>query len=193
MKIKHLARFAMFLAFCFSVSAAAAEQADRLFGEAGKKWEEALKIKPDKHEALYNWGVALYEQAKTKTGDEADRLFGEAGKKFEEALRIKPDKHEALNSWGVALYEQAKTKTGDEADRLFEEGIEKISGAEAIKSGAGAYNLACGYALRGDEGGARQWLEKAKRLGTLPSPKKVLEDADLESVRDRDCFKTLIG
>ncbi|MBI2470548.1 MAG: hypothetical protein HYV59_04820, partial [Planctomycetes bacterium] len=35
-------------------------------------------IKPDKHEALNNWGTALYHQAKTKTGDEADRLFAQS-------------------------------------------------------------------------------------------------------------------
>jgi len=42
----------------------------------------ALAIKPDKHEALYNWGYALSAQAETKTGEEADRLFAQAGEKY---------------------------------------------------------------------------------------------------------------
>jgi hypothetical protein len=41
------------------------DEADRLFTEAGEKYRQALSIKPDKHEALYNWGNALLEQAKT--------------------------------------------------------------------------------------------------------------------------------
>ncbi|MFO1083181.1 MAG: hypothetical protein U1E21_01340 [Reyranellaceae bacterium] len=79
----------------------------------------ALKIKPDKHEALNNWGNALSGQARTKSGVEADRLFGDAGEKYAAALKIKPDLHEALNNWGNALSDQAKAKSGVEADRLF--------------------------------------------------------------------------
>ena len=52
--------------------------ADRLFKQAGEKFAAALKIRPDDHEALYNWGNALTAQARTKTGEEADRLFEEA-------------------------------------------------------------------------------------------------------------------
>ncbi len=66
-------------------------EADRLFGEAGAKYQEALRIKPDLHEALNNWGNALLEQAKLKGAtSEADRLFGEAGAKYQEVLWIKP-------------------------------------------------------------------------------------------------------
>jgi len=52
-----------------------------------------LAIKPDKHEALNNWGLALSGQAKLKEGAEADRLFGEAGERYGAALAIKPDLH----------------------------------------------------------------------------------------------------
>jgi Tfp pilus assembly protein PilF len=86
---------------------------------AGEKYAAALTIKDDKHDTLNNWGIALSDQAKTKTGDEADRLFALAGEKYAAALAIKPDKHESLNGWGNALSDQAKTKAGDEADRLL--------------------------------------------------------------------------
>ncbi|MBI2471878.1 MAG: hypothetical protein HYV59_11650, partial [Planctomycetes bacterium] len=82
------------------------EEADRLYALAGEKYQASLKIKPNKHEALYNWGLALYVQAKSKTGEEADRLFALAGEKYQAALKIKPDKHEALYNWGLALYVQ---------------------------------------------------------------------------------------
>jgi hypothetical protein len=71
-------------------------EADRLFGLASEKYAEALKIKPDMHGTLNNWGAALTEQAKTKTGAEADRLFGLASEKYAEALKIKPDATGAL-------------------------------------------------------------------------------------------------
>ena len=92
-----------------------------------------MKIKPDKHEALNNWGNALSGQAKTKSGSEADRLFRLAGEKYEAALKIKPDSHKALNNWGNALSGQAKTKSGSEADRLFRLAGEKYEAALKIK------------------------------------------------------------
>jgi len=109
------------------------EETDRLFALAGEKYQAALKIKPDEHEALNNWGSALSEQAKTKTGDEADRLFVLAWEKYQAAIKIKPDKHEALNNWGSALSIQAKTKTGKETDRLFALAGEKYQAALKIK------------------------------------------------------------
>ncbi len=108
-------------------------EADRLFSQAGEKYQQALAIKPDKHEALNNWGITLSEQAKTTSGEEAERLFSQAGDKYQDALAIKPDFHEALNNWGNALADQAKTKSGEEADRLFSQACEKYQQALAIK------------------------------------------------------------
>ena len=109
------------------------DDADRLFALAGKKYEAALNIKPDNHEALDNWGLALSEQAETKSGDDADRLFNLAGEKYKAALNVKSDKHEALYNWGTALLHQAKTKSGDDADRLFALAGKKYEAALNIK------------------------------------------------------------
>jgi Tfp pilus assembly protein PilF/NAD-dependent SIR2 family protein deacetylase len=107
--------------------------ADALWRQAGEKFEQALKLKPDMHEALYNWGVALSDQAKAKRGDGADALWRQAGEKFEQALKIKPDLHEALYNWGVALSDQAKTKQGEEADALWRQATDKFERALKIK------------------------------------------------------------
>jgi tetratricopeptide (TPR) repeat protein len=72
------------------------KEADLLFTQTEEKLQEALKIKPNLHEALYNLGLALHEHAKTKTGEEADELFVKAREKYQEALKIKPDMYEAL-------------------------------------------------------------------------------------------------
>ncbi|MGZ5456893.1 MAG: TPR end-of-group domain-containing protein [Thermoanaerobaculia bacterium] len=106
---------------------------DTRWESAYAKYAEALQIKPDMHEALYNWGNALWDQAKTKTGGEADASWQAAGEKYAAALAIKPDKHEALNNWGNALSDQAETKTGGEADALWEAAGEKYAAALAIK------------------------------------------------------------
>ena len=108
-------------------------EANRLFTLVGQRYAAALAIKPDKHEALNNWGIALAAQARMKTGEEADRLFALAGEKYAAALAIKPNKHEALNNWGNALSAQARMKTGEEADRLFALAGEKYAAALAIK------------------------------------------------------------
>jgi len=106
-------------------------EAKRLYKLAAKKYAEALKIKPDKHEALYNWGLALHTQAKGKRGAEADQLYNLAGEKYAGALKIKPDVHETLYNWGTALCAQAEGKSGAEADRLYRLAGEKY--AEALK------------------------------------------------------------
>jgi Tfp pilus assembly protein PilF len=98
-----------------------------LFELSFEKYEAALKIKPDKHEALNNWGTALSDLAKLKK-DEG--LFELSFGKYEAALKIKPDKHEALNNWGTALSDLARLKN-DEG--LFELSSEKYEAALKIK------------------------------------------------------------
>jgi len=68
------------------------EEADRLFAQAGEKYEAALRLKPDMHETLNNWGNALSDQAKQKTGEEADRLFAQAGEKLLRTESLTPGK-----------------------------------------------------------------------------------------------------
>jgi len=69
-------------------------EADELFKQAGEKYAEALKIKPDKHEAFYNWGLALAAWAQKKEGAEADELFKQAGEKYAEAECVNDLRHE---------------------------------------------------------------------------------------------------
>jgi cytochrome c-type biogenesis protein CcmH/NrfG len=109
------------------------EESDKLWALVGEKYEAALRIQPDKHEALYNWANALKRQARSKSGEEADRLWALAWEKYEAALQIKPDYHEALNNWATGLVTQAQTKSGEEADRLWTLAWEKYEAALKIK------------------------------------------------------------
>ena len=103
------------------------------FDAAYQKYAEALKLKPDFHEALNNWGNALMAQARTKHGASADRLLEVAGQRFAEALKIKPDKPGALTNWGNALSDQAQSRKGEAADRLVEAACRKFAEALRIK------------------------------------------------------------
>src|SRR5207253_1017600 len=167
--------------------------ADALFTQAYQEFEAGLGVKPDMHEALNNWGNALFNQAKLKEGAEADQLLTTACEKYEAALALKPDAHAALNNWGSALLRQATMKDGAEADRLFAEAEEKFFSAETLRPGASSYNLACMHALRGDADEARRWLEQSKELGALPTRDKLIDDGDLDGIRDEEWFKNFIA
>ena len=168
------------------------DEADALFVLAGENYAAALEIKPDRHEALNNWGIALKDQAKSMEGDEADALFALAGEKYAAALEIKADYHEALNNWGIAYADQARSKEGDEADALFALAAEKLVHANIIRLGWGSYDLACIAALTGREDECRKWLEDSRDTGHLPSKQHLEEDTDLDSMRDTDWFKEFL-
>jgi tetratricopeptide (TPR) repeat protein len=167
-------------------------EADKFFEEAYKKYEAALKIIPDYYEALNNWGGVLSEQAKTKTGSEADELFEEGYKKYGAAVEIEPNYRSALRHWGVTLSYQAKLKGPDEANTLYLLSKEKLERADGILPGFASYDLACIYALLGDEDICRQWLQKSKEKGFLPSKEYILNDSDLDSVRHTEWFQQLL-
>jgi Tfp pilus assembly protein PilF len=258
-----------------------AQEAEKLFGKAAERYQTALDHKPMYYEAINNWGVSLYYQAKTKSGAEADEIFGQAKEKFQEALNHKADYYEAMNNLGAALYEQAKnasgvesgqlldlalkqfkaaldiksnlyqaynnwgnaiihqsrSSSGREADRLFESAIKKfedalyiesdqlqilnnwgmalleryrtsddesvrvdveneiirISGrAERVSTGGGSYLSACLNALINDDMACLMGLKKALKSNSLPSREYLLNDPNLESVRDSEWFIMLI-
>jgi tetratricopeptide (TPR) repeat protein len=60
----------------------------RLFEQAIEKFAADLKVKPDDHEALNNWGIALSGLALAKTGPEQERLLESACEKINKAIEI---------------------------------------------------------------------------------------------------------
>jgi len=168
------------------------EEADRLFSLASEKYKAALDIKPDNHGALNNWGTALSDQAKMKSGAEADNLFAQAGEKYQAALAFKPDYLEAFNNWGAILSDQAKMKGGEEAIKLFSQAGEKLIECENLKPGWGSYDLACISALTGRDENCREWLAKSKSHKKLPSKDHLMQDTDLDNVRQSEWFKKFL-
>jgi hypothetical protein len=68
----------------------AGEEADALFRAAGERYAQALAIKPDKHEALYNWGLALFEQAKPRRARRRTRCSAPPGRSTRRRWRSSP-------------------------------------------------------------------------------------------------------
>ena len=169
------------------------KEAEKLFNLAFEKYEAALNIKPDKHEALYNWGTALSDLAKMKEGEKVENLFNLAFEKYESALKIKPNYHEALDNWGSALYDLAKMKEGEEAQQLLSESRTKLLLAEQIKTGSGAYNLACISALLNDDESCRKWLELSYESESIPDVEHLNSDSDLDNVRETSWFREIIA
>lgn len=102
-------------------------QKTELFERSFEKYSAALTIKPDMHEALYNWGNTLLDLAELKKKPE---LFKQSFEKYKAALAIKPDKHQALNNWGNALLGLAQLQ---QKPKLCEQSIEMYNAALAIK------------------------------------------------------------
>ncbi len=103
------------------------EKSPETFKASFEKYEAALAIKSDDHNALNNWGNALSDLAKLEQSPEG---FQESFEKYEAALAIKPDKHEALYNWGNALLDLARFEQSPER---YQASIEKYKAALAIK------------------------------------------------------------
>ena len=68
---------------------------------------------------------------------------------------------------------------------LAEDFFEK---AGKIQKGSAAYNLACIYALRSDETACQQALEQAKQFGSLPDVAAIMDDVDMDNVKQAQWF-----
>ena len=66
------------------------EEAQRLWRQAGEKYAEALRIKPDDHEVLNNWGLMCLTQCHRAAGVERERLLDAAEAKLKMAYALAP-------------------------------------------------------------------------------------------------------
>jgi tetratricopeptide (TPR) repeat protein len=166
------------------------ERAVRLWEEAGTKCARAVEIKPDMHEAWYNWGNVLYRWARALLStdrERAVRLWEEAGTKYARAVEIEPDKRAAWSNWGAGLLSLWHA-THDEA--VLDAAEEKLRRAEELGAEGANYNLACLAALRGRTEEAFERLGReleASRIGW----EHVAGDPDWEALREDERYKAL--
>jgi len=168
------------------------KNADMLFKEAYRGYQEVVVGDPLLVEAMYNWGYALLHQAKSKADDEAVKLLQEAGDKFSFCMTAQPRHMGAAIDWGVTLMELARARAVDAQDELYSLAQEKFLLAESIQTGCASYNLACMYSVRNDKGQCQEALEKARDHGNLPDEQDIVNDSDLGNVQDEAWFAAFI-
>ena len=109
------------------------KEAELLYKQSFEKYQKAIEIKPDKHEAYNNWGNYLGNLAKTKEGKESELFYQQSFEKYRKAIEIKPDFYEAYNNWGNYLGDLAKTKEGKESELMYQQSFEKFQKTIEIK------------------------------------------------------------
>ena len=163
-------------------------KADQLFKGTYQGYAEVLQDDPLRAEALYHWGFTLLHHAKTKSGDEAIKLYEDCIAKFAFCMLIDPNYMGAAIDGGVAYMDLARLKGVDSSDALYEMAKAHFEKANSIQAGTASYNLACIYGLRGDGDACLKALQNSKDKGSLPDAQDILNDPDLDAVKNQDWF-----
>lgn len=162
--------------------------ADLLYKGAYHDYAEVLVGDPLRSDALYHWGFALLHHAKTKTDIDAFKLFEEAIAKFSFCLLLNPSYLGAAINGGVACMDLARLIAVESDDELYEQAGRYFEKANAIQAGSASYNLACIYGLRNEEQACLQALENAKNKASLPDAEEIMNDPDLDNVKEQPWF-----
>lgn len=148
---------------------------------AAQLFEKATEVRPDDYQAL-----ALLAQVYRGLGqdDKRDEARRRTLQVIEKRIETSPDDARALCFGSVNLLEAGETEKGMEwLDRA-----KSSLGDDALN----LYNVACVYANIGETEEALNCLEKSVRKG-MAEVDWMLNDSDLDSLRDHPRFKTLVG
>jgi len=137
-------------------------------------YDQALKLKPDKHEAFYNKGTALSHLGR----------YEEAIACYDQALKLKPDKHEAFYNKGTALSALGRH---EEAIACYQKSLTLLPDDARTY-----YNIACCYALMGEVEQAVEMLQRAIDLDEQYR-EEAKTDADFDGIREDERFGKVIG
>lgn len=143
-------------------------------------------------EALYHWGFGLLHEARGKQAEEAIPVYEDAISKFSFCLLTNNNYLGAAIDGGVAFMELARISPEQNRQELYTLAEEFFEKAGTIQKGSAAYNLACIYALRGDQLACQQALQLARESGSLPDVETILSDEDMDNVKQSAWFKDLV-
>ncbi len=168
-------------------------KAEQLFRSAYQGFAKVIAGDLNTSEALYHWGFALLHEAKNKDVEQASALYRDAIDKFSFCLLVAPSHLGAAIDGGVAYMDLARINKVDSTDKLYDKAMVFFEKAGKIQKGSAAYNLACIYALRGNEAACLKALELAKQCGSMPNESEVMNDPDMASVKDTKWFQEFLG
>lgn len=169
-----------------------AGKAEQLYKSAYQGFASVIADNLMFSEALYNWGFALLHEARGKPPLEAIEIYEDAISKFSFCLLTSSNYLGAAIDGGVAFMELARISPADSRPGLYGLAEDFFEKAGRIQKGSAAYNLACIYALRGDEQACQQALQKAKEFGSLPDAANILQDEDMDNVKQTPWFNEFI-
>lgn len=168
------------------------EKADSLFQEAYENFSSISSARAQYPDSLHFWGLALVNHAQKKSGESAIKLLQEAHNKFLLCDTVKPNHLGASLDGGVALMELAKAQKLSLNDDLYTKAKESFLNAEEILSGSASYNLACLFSLEKNPDACLKALEKARDNGLIPDEESILNDIDLDNVKQLPWFGEFI-
>lgn len=106
-----------------------------------------------------------------------------AAKSFQKAVEINPEDGTSWQLLGYSLHAMQKL---DEALPIHKKAAEFAEVAPVA-----SYNVACVYALKGENELALKWLEKAAAKG-FARPDHIANDPDMDPLRDDERFKAVV-
>lgn len=168
-------------------------RADQLFLKAYREFADVVSGDSFLAQSLYNWGFALLQHARTQSDLAAIKLYEEAINKFTFCSIIEANFLGAAIDGGVALMELARLKKVTADHALYLAAKEHFERAEKIHKGHAVYNLACIYAILGQDDQCLQALLDAVNYGSLPSEQEILTDPDLDTVKEKGWFLDFIA
>ena len=169
-----------------------AGKAEQLYKSAYRGFANVVADNLMFSEALYNWGFALLHEARSKPPVEATEIYEDAISKFSFCLLTADNYLGAAIDGGVAFMELARISPEQSRSGLYGLAEDFFEKAGRIQKGSAAYNLACIYALCGDEEACQQALQQAKEFGSLPEVANILQDEDMDNVKQTAWFKEFI-
>lgn len=167
--------------------------ADQLLKEVYQDFADIMTGDSLRAATMYQWGVTLLHQAKSKTPPESINIFRNAIAKFSFCMTIDPNYLAAAIDAGVACMDLARARSVPPTDELYEMAKKQFEKANSIQSGVAAFNLACVHGLRGDHEACLEALNIAKEKSSLPSDADILADPDLAGIVNQKWFKDFMA
>jgi hypothetical protein len=167
--------------------------ADQYLKEVYQDYADIMTGDTLRSTTMYQWGVALLHQAKSKPAPEAINIYRNAIAKFSFCMTLDPNYMAAAIEAGVACMDLARAREVGASDELYDMAKRQFEKANSIQSGVAAFNLACFYGVRGDNENCLDALKTAKENGNLPEDADILSDPDLANVVKQKWFKDFMA